>query len=112
MIEFGMTYIGSGNLKLRANKSVFSSKFRVGFHGSPSACVYKYAELARKDELLAESLHLLSDIAICDCEEGTPCHAEVLAYMKYMRHQEMLQDPGLVIEDLPRVEANEVLRCL
>ena len=81
-------YIGHGNLALKLAKSKWSSPFRPGPHGTPEACVRKYAHwLESQPSLLALVPALKGVQLLCDCSPGEPCHGEALVAAVYKTYQ-------------------------
>ena len=75
----GGVYIGQGNLRLRLSKSKWASPFRPGPHGTPEACVRKYAHwLLGQPALLMDLPQLRAKKLLCDCPLDEPCHGEAL----------------------------------
>ena len=77
----GAIYIGAGNLPWRKAAGPWATWFRAGPDGSPEVCVRKYAAWVASqssDKQAAWAAELKGATLVCNCEQGKPCHGEVL----------------------------------
>ena len=72
-------YIGRGNLTWRLAQTQWTSPFLIGPHGTPEACLRRYAHwLQAQPGRLAQAKALRGKALLCDCPAGQACHGEAI----------------------------------
>jgi hypothetical protein len=72
-------FIGAGSANFRGARTVLSSPFLVGQHGTAEECQIKFAErLADSRELQREVAKLCGRAVACECALEQPCHGDVI----------------------------------
>ena len=80
-------YVGQGNHRLKLAKTKWSSPFLPGPHGTPEACVRKYAHwLQSQPGLYRQAQALEGVMLLCDCPPQEPCHGDALVAAVFMHH--------------------------